>query len=484
MNSAALSPEAALMELARRELARRKLIEFTEYTFPQYSAAPHHYLIAEKLEAVERGEIDRLMISVPPRHGKSELSSKRFPAWFLGRNPGKSIIAASYNSDLASDFGREVRNIVDAPEYHAVFSTRLASDSKAANRWHTNGGGAYIAAGVGTAVTGRGADVVLVDDPLKNREEADSELSRQRVWDWYTSTAYTRLAPGGRIVVVTTRWHEDDLTGRLLTAMENGGDRWEVMVLPAINADGEALWPDRYSKTALERIKANIGTRDWSALYQQSPAPDEGLYFKRDMMRFYTVPPQHLRFYGASDYAVTADGGDYTVHAIVGVDPDDNIYIIDIWRKRSESNVWIDAFCDLIKRYKPLKWAEEQGQILKSLGPFIDRRQRETKAYCAREQFTSAADKATRSRSFQARMAMGKVYFPTLAPWMGDLEAELFAFPAGKNDDQVDSLGLVGRLLDQMVGGRVPPKSAHKEDRWGKAFARAERGQMDSWKVA
>ena len=447
----------ALAEIARREIARRYLVDFIEYTHPHYEAAAHHRLIADHLQAVERGELDRLMINMPPRHGKSELASRRFPCWFLGRNPDKSIIAASYNSDLATDFGREVRNIVASPEYQGIFSTSLAADSRAANRWNTTAGGTYIAAGVGTAVTGRGADILLIDDPLKDRDEADSELKRNRIWDWYTSTAYTRLAPGGRIIVIQTRWHEDDLSGRLLQAMQNGGDQWTVLSLPALDEHNEALWARRYPAEALERIRANIGSRDWSALYQQEPSPDEGLYFRRDIFRYYTEAPRHLRYYGASDYAVTADGGDYTVHAVVGIDPDDNIYIIDVWRKQCESHIWIEAFCDLVARYKPLNWAEEQGQIVKSLGPFIDKRMRERRAYCQRQQFTSVSDKATRARSFQARAAMGKVYFPVSAPWVADLMTELLNFPAGRHDDQVDVLGLIGRMMDEMVAASVPP---------------------------
>lgn len=469
--------------MARRELARRRLIDFIHYTFPNYQAAAHHHQIADRLEAVERGDIDRLMITLPPRHGKSELASRRFPAWFLGRNPDLSVIAASYNSDLANDFGREVRNIVSSQEYGAVFQTALAQDSKAANRWHTETGGAYVAAGVGTAVTGRGADILLIDDPLKDREEADSELRRQRVWDWYTSTAYTRLAPGGRIIVIQTRWHEDDLSGRLLAEMKNGKDQWELLSLPAIGNDGAALWPDRYPIAALERIKANIGSRDWSALYQQAPAPDEGLYFKREWFRFYTELPKHLRYYGASDYAVTADGGDFTVHGVAGIDPEDNIYLADVWRKQTESNIWVDAFCDLILRFRPLYWAEEQGQILKSLGPFITKRMMERKAHCAREQFVSTADKPTRARSFQARAAMGKVYLPANAPWVADFLAELLSFPAGVNDDQVDMTGLLGRLLDKMVGGRVPKQESSKNDRWGRAFNKAGGGDASQWKT-
>lgn len=214
-----ITPAQAADELLRREDAARSMIAFTCYTNPLYEPAPHHHLIAEALEAVERGEIDRLMIFMPPRHGKSELASRRFPAWALGRNPMRHIIAASYNSELAGDFGREVRNIIASQEFANVFpGITLAADSQAANRWHTNKGGAYAAAGVGTAMTGRGANILLIDDPVKDREEADSPTVQQRNWAWYTSTAYTRLEKGGAIIIIQTRWNVDDLAGMVLKA--------------------------------------------------------------------------------------------------------------------------------------------------------------------------------------------------------------------------------------------------------------------------
>jgi predicted phage terminase large subunit-like protein len=479
-----LSSEQAARELLRRRQAKRSLIRFTEYTFPQYVQAAHHTAIAEKLEAVERGEIDRLMINMPPRHGKSELASRRFPAWFLGQHPDKSIIAASYNSDLATDFGRQVRNIIVTDEYRALFATSLADDSRAANRWNTQQGGAYVAAGVGTAITGRGADILLIDDPLKDREEADSELHRQKVWDWYTSTAYTRLAPGGRIIVIQTRWHEDDLSGRLLGEQAHGGDKWEVLELPAISDDGVALWPEFYPLSVLERYRNVLPARDWSALYQQRPAPEEGDYFKREWFRFYDTLPKHLRMYGASDYAVTAKGGDYTVHGVCGVDPEDNLYVVDLWRSQAESHVWVETFIDMIARHKPLNWGEEQGQIIKSLGPFIDKRMRERKVYCQRTQMASVADKPTRARAFQARCAMGKVYFPHQAPWVADLQTELLNFPAGKHDDQVDMLSLIGRMLDTMVGGRAPRTEPRPDaDKWKRAFARRRDSDGPDWRT-
>lgn len=473
--------------MLRRRQARKSLIAYTRYTFPDYLPAGHHHLIAEKLEAVARGEIKRLMIFMPPRHGKSELASKRFPSWFIGNNPKRNIIAASYNSDLATDFGREVRNIVGSRPYKALFDVALSEDSTASNRWHTNHGGMYVAAGIGTAVTGRGAHVLLIDDPFKDREEADSELQREKVWRWYTSTAYTRLESDiaynaveddelwaelrsdiedgkavpfdGAIVGIGTRWHEDDLFGRLLAEQANGGDKWEILELPAILKSGEALWPEKYPLAKLQSIKTVIGERDWSSLYQQAPRPDEGLYYKREWFRWYDEKPKHLRVYGASDYAVTADAGDYTVHLVAGVDPDDNIYVLDIWRDQKTTDIWVEAFIDLVNKYKPMQWAEENGQIIKSVGPLIEKRMRERRVYARREQYSSAVDKPTRSRAMQGRAAMGKVYLPAnkaAHPWVDDLLNELLAFDAGKYDDQVDALGLIGRMLDEMQAANVP----------------------------
>jgi len=464
-------------------------------------------MIAEKLEAVADGKIKRLMIFMPPRHGKSELASRRFPAWFIGRNPRRNIIAASYNSDLAADFGREVRNIVGSRRYRNVFNTTLSDDSTAANRWHTHDGGMYVAAGIGTAVTGRGAHVFLIDDPFKDREEADSEKQREKVWRWYTSTAYTRLESDivgdvtqdddlwrdlladidsgsaekfdGAIVLIQTRWHEDDLSGRLLAEQARGGDKWDILELPAITSDGCALWPAKYPIERLQQIKAAIGTRDWSALYQQQPAPDEGAYYKRDWFRYYDEAPKHLRIYGSSDYAVTDGKGDYTVHLVAGVDPDDNIYILDLWRGQHDTDVWVNEFINLNITHKPMMWVEEQGQIIKSVGPFLHKRMLEKKVYTRREQVPSAADKPTRSRSMQGRVKMGKVYFPAKAPWLADFESELLVFPAGKHDDQVDAFGLIGRMLDELIPASVPKTETKKPS----SDYRSVRDEGDSWRM-
>jgi predicted phage terminase large subunit-like protein len=472
------------------DYAFSRLIAYAAYQWPGYKDAAHHRLIARKLEAVERGEITRLMIFMPPRHGKSMLASEFFPAWYMGRNPDQYVVAATYGQDLADDFGRKVKQQIEDAAYQAIFpGVKLLENSRSVRRFHLNGedggyehttkqNGAYYAVGVGGPLTGRGAHLLLIDDPVKDRETADSEIFRRRIRDWYTSTAYTRLMPGGRIIVIQTRWHEDDLSGWLLK--EHAHEGWEVLSLPALD-EGKALWPDQYPVDVLERIKLAVGPRDWSALYQQRPTPETGDYFKREWFQYYDHTPRLLQIYGASDYAITAKGGDYTVHGVFGVDRNDDIYLLDWWRQQTTSDIWIDAFLDLVKKHKPIQWAEEQGQIIKSLDPFINKRSQERSTYVAREQFTSLTDKASRAQAIRGRMAQGKVKFPSNAPWLAELERELLTFPVGVNDDQVDVLSLFGRMLDTLSSKTAPPPK-QQEDRWDRAFNREEESD-EAWKT-
>jgi predicted phage terminase large subunit-like protein len=468
-------------DLLQKRTARKSLQSFTEQINPAYIAAGHHRLICEKLEAVERGDIDRLMIFMPPRHGKSELASRKFPAWYLGRNPAKQIIAASYNSDLAMDFGRDVRNLVGSPEFGDVFpNVELREDSRAANRMNTSHGGAYVAAGVGTAVTGRGAHILLIDDPFKDREEADSERRRQIVDDWFRSTAYTRLMPGGAVILIQTRWHEDDLAGRLLERerrAEDGGE-WHVLDLPAIDAKGQALWPEWYDVPALNRIKNSIGAREWSALYQQRPQPDDGTFFQREWFKEWSVLPE-LRYYGASDYAVTDGDGDFTVHRVWGIDHKGWVYRVAGWRGQTSADVWIESKLDLIAKYKPLAWFGEGGVIQKAIEPMLKRRMLERRVHCRLEWLPSIHDKPTRARSFQAMASMGRVFIEPGA----DI-AEFLAFPAGKHDDDVDTASLIGRAIDQAHPAilAVVPQKTGPGDRWARAMNRDQ--ESASWKTA
>lgn len=472
-------------------MAQETLIGFTRYTKPDYRPADHHALIAEALERVERGECKRLMIFMPPRHGKSELASRRFPAWFLGRNPDRSIIAASYNSDLADDFGREVRDIVAGRLYANIFDTRLADNSKAASRWHTNGRGGYVAAGVNTAVTGRGAHVLLIDDPFKDRQDADSEVMREKVWRWYTSTAYTRLegditpealedddlwadflediAVGaaepfeGSVVLIQTRWNEDDLGGRLLAAQETGGDQWEILDLPALNDEGKALWPEKFSAERLNRIKAAIGARDWSALYQQRPTPDEGTFFQRAWFKRHTKLPAGINVYITSDYAVSEGKGDFTEHGVWGLDSDNRLSMLDWWHGQTSSDEWIERLLDLITKWKPLCVFGEAGVIAKAVEPSLKRRMMERKVFARMEWLPSINDKPTRARSFQSRAAMGLVSLPETEAGERVL-SQLLTFPAGKHDDAVDVCSLMGMAIDAAHSGIIaasPPPVAN-----------------------
>ncbi len=245
-------------------------------------------------------------------------------------------------------------------------------------------------------VTGRRADLAVIDDPIKGRKDADSITVRENLWDWYRADFHNRLKPGAAIILIQTRWHEDDLAGRILPEDYNGhtgwivgreGERWFVVNLPALaeaddalgRAVGEALWAEWFSRDMLDVEKVVQGPRNWAALYQQRPAPEEGNYFRKDWWRWYETPPplDTLRIIGASDYAVTADAGDLTVHGVAGVDPDDNLFVLDWWRDQTASDVWIETLLDLMGSWKPVEWAEEKGQIEKSVGPFIDARMRE-----------------------------------------------------------------------------------------------------------
>lgn len=428
--------QAVMRELLARESAKDSLLDFVKYTKPDYEEAPHLLKIIDGLERVERGEIKRLMIFAPPRHGKSELSTRRFPAWYLGRNPNHQIISISYNDEFSTDFGRDVRNIVASPEYGNVFDTSLRSDSKAANRWHTDKGGIYVSAGVGGGITGKGAHVLLIDDPIKNREEADSENTRNKIWKEYTSSMITRLMSGGAIIITLTRWHEDDLAGRLL-AKQPG--KWHVILLDSENTDGSALWPERYPLEYLQEIKG-LNLRDYNALYRQRPSAEEGTFFKREWFkdrRFYLRDLPPVNKYGASDYATKENEGDFTEHGIFGVNEKKHIYICDWWYGQTTADKWITTQLDLVKVHQPFAWFGESGAIRRAVEPFLTKEMRDRRDFVRSEWITKTHNKTISARAFQALCSHGEVWIP-YCEWGDRLIEELVKFPAGKHDDAVD----------------------------------------------
>ena len=713
--------------------ARDSLVSYCEATYPGYLVPRHIREIADRLEAVERGEIDRLLIVEPPRHGKSLTVSQRFPAWFMGRNPSAQLLHVSYAQSLVTSFGRRVRNLMASEEHAEIFpAATLSRDARAAAEWETPAGGVYKAVGVGAGITGRGADCIaagtlvatpvgdipieniqagmivyscednqrvarrviarraaeaddmvrvvteagrrveatgdhrfhvpgvgwiearnlapgqpvtaldvppavrrvrrggredalrtqemgahgvqpgvqndgllgrasgahgsvqgvreavqaqdgpealfaglcrglepevdgsedqaqrllqeapsparagqgrprvrhlrqsacapraphrrglveqrdvepdhavqhvpreapplagdrilrveragggavevhdiqvegaacffaggllahnclIIDDAVRGHEDADSETIRDSVWDFYRNDALTRLLPNGRVIVIGTRWHEQDLIGRLLEAQETGGDRWTVLHHPALNAAGEALWPERYPVESLNRIRAAVGPRAWQSLYQGEPTREEGTYFKKRDFNLGQPPPVDvMRVIGASDYALTQDGGDYSVNVVVGVDPEGRLWLLDVWRRQTTPDRWVASMLDMVSKWKPVVWAGERGVILKSVGPFISAEMKRRNVYCRVEGFTSATDKPTRARAIQGRIANGGLWMPSGSHWIGEVQSELLAFPTGKHDDVVDALSLVGRLVEYLDAADDPRRS-------------------------
>ncbi len=459
----------AEQELAKRILSRKRLLPFVERFNPDYLAGWVHKDICQRLEKfseqVANKESPRLMLFMPPRHGKSTLASVAFPAWHLGRHPDHEFISCSYSGSLAMSFSRKVRQLLREPVYKNVFEkSRLDKDSQSVESWQTTQGGGYVAAGVGGGITGKGANVLVIDDPVKNREDAESDNNREATWDWYTSTAYTRLSPGGGILVILTRWHDDDLAGRLLKQAEDGADQWEVIRYPAIaeidenfRKQGESLHPERYNVDALEQIRKAIGPRDWSALYQQNPVSDEGDYFSRDMIRYYEydeIDTAELNYYCAWDLAIgQRDRNDYSVGIVVGVDEYDHLYVVDVVRGKYDGFELVEQILDLYETWRPGIVGIERGHIEMALGPFLQKRTRErglSEAYF-KDLKVGRRDKEARARAIQGRMQQGMVYFPKDAVWTGTMVAELLRFPNGAHDDQVDALAWIGLMMTEFA---------------------------------
>ena len=526
----------AQAEMASRILARRRFLPFVQRMNDRYDAGWVHKDICERLErfsdAVAAGKSPRLMLLMPPRHGKSELASKNFPAWHLGRHPDHEFIACSYNLSLAMGFSRKVKQIIDDTLYKSVFDVGLDKNNQSTEEWAIAGQrGGYVAAGIGGPITGKGAHVLVIDDPVKNAEEADSGDAREKIWEWYLSTAYTRLAPGGGVLVIQTWWHDDDLAGRLQQMMaaaqedDEDVDQFEVVKYPALaehdeylesttgkivqaipaledmpagaqytllRNKGDALHPSRYPVKALSKIRALNRKSDgsdgrwWSALYQQNPVPDDGVYFSKEQFR--RSPPPHksrANVLIAWDFAISEKKqNDWTVGTVGLQDENDVLHIADVVRFRSQDAFFIvESILDLAaKWYSPtLVLGFEDGQIYKAISAVLKKRMLERKVYPSIQVLTPITDKMARARAIQGRMQQGMVSFATDGDWYDVVKAEMLRFPAGVHDDCVDSLAWVGHLAIQ----KAPPQKpkAQEVKSWRdqlKALSRVNVGHMSA----
>lgn len=461
----------AAAELLRRRECRDNFLPFVEYTHPSWTTGTMHIEICKALEAVERGEIDRLAIFAPPRHGKSELATRRFPAWYLGKHPERQIICASYGGDLAKDMGADVRDILSDEYYQNVFpGTALRKDAKAAGRWRTTGGGIYVSAGVDGPIVGRGAHLAVIDDPVKGRSEADSERMRNLAGKWYFGDLLTRMMPDTHaIVLMMTRWHEDDLAGRVLKAED-----WTVIELPAISDEGtpeeKALFPERYDMPKLTRIrdamiKGGRG-REWTSQFQQKPVPDTGGYIRTEWFEDrYETAPDGLFIYMASDFAVGEPGEgqepDYTEHGVFGLGEDDQLFVLDWWSGQTTSDVWIDSLLTLMEKWKPHCWFGEKGAIRNAVRPFLAKEAQMRRVYYNEHWVATTTKKAVRGRAFQAWAASGRIRFPR-TPWAERVVSQVVGFPGVRFDDKFDVMALMCLAIDEAAPGIVRSATAQK----------------------
>jgi predicted phage terminase large subunit-like protein len=405
---------------------------YLQSTLPRgWSAeAAHIRLIAEHLDKVERGEIDRLAIHMPPRHGKSETVTYRFPVRWLEKNPKHNVLVTGYNERFARKFGRRTRNL-------ATERGIVSGDKAAADEWETKDGGLLMTRGVGSPPTGTGFNLIVIDDPVRRREDAESETLREKVWDWYTDDLYSRLEPSGAIVLIMTLWHEDDIGARAV-ASEPG--RWTVLKLPAISDEGEALWPERFDVAALQRIrdvmKRTDGERSFEALYQQNPTPRQGNFFKVANLKIVDAVPANLQQSRAWDIGATTDG-DYTVGVKMGTTGDGKFYVLDVVRGQwttDERDKMIRQTAALDGKSVKQRLPQDPGAAGKSqASAFV----RLLQGFTVRTA-TVSGDKMTRADPFSSQVNAENVFL-FAGQWNHAFIEEFRQFPNGKRDDQVDA---------------------------------------------
>src|SRR5262245_50233866 len=454
---------AALARLALLRKGHDDLITFAQLTSADvrtpddwsrshYQAYRHHRFLASILASVEAGLMRRGIVSMPPRHGKSELVSRKFIPWSMGRNPRQQIIFGTYNEEFALDFGRDVRGVMANPVYHQVFPhAKLKQGSAASDRLQTTRDGLIFFVGRGGSVTGRGADKLILDDMIKDRDEANSLLMRDRTWSWFTDVAMSRLMTDyAAVVIILTRWHEDDVVGRLTDPKNPCYDpeqaaKWKVINIPALAEEGdilereigEPLWKERFSVDYLNDMR-KLNPTSFSAIWQGRPSPAEGAFFTKECIVPYRrneLPP-NLRLYGASDLATAAaQRNDKTCMGLAGVDDSGDIWILpNLFWRRAQTSIVVEAMLQFFAQ-GPILWWAEKDQIFRSIEPFLRQRMKESSNYAAIHQILSNKDKLQRAQPIQARMSMGRVHLPIFASWYGDAVEELFGFPNALHDD-------------------------------------------------
>jgi predicted phage terminase large subunit-like protein len=455
-----------LAVMPKEKLAFSNFAAYISINFPGYRFSRHNLLIAKALMKIEAGEMKRLIVCMPPRHGKTMQISEFFPAWYMGRNPTHQIIATAYNATRAGDVGRAVRNHMITPIHHKIFKGCTVSlDSKSVSRLATDQGGAYYSVGTGEAIVGRGANLFLIDDPIKSREEAESDTARRRLFDWYKGVAYTRLMPQNAIIAVATRWHFDDLIGRLLDEMKH--ENWVVLNLPAIcdseddmlgRQIGECLWETDYPVDTLENIKVTIGTREWNAQYQQRPLPSEGGLVNIEWFQKYNwkewfaaeaqvimhheeihMPFEIRRIVMSIDTAFKESQlNDPSAITIWGETKDNCYYLLNIINKRMKYPKLKDTVIRTWQKYMKFK----RGQIPVLIEDRASGQSliQDLKRYTKIPVLARPADlnKQIRMSSVSPLIEAGRVYLPDKAPWLVEYETQMARFPLWKHDDLVD----------------------------------------------
>jgi len=452
-----------------RDLAKDSFLDYVRAVWPDFIGGAHHRRIAKIFEAVARGEKKRVIINLGPRHTKSEFASYLLPGWFLGKYPKKKIMQISNTAELAEGFGRKVRNLVDSPEYRTIFpDVELRTDSKAAGRWNTNHNGEYFASGVGGTVTGRGADLLIIDDPHSEGEAVQAQFNPDiydKVFEWYTSGPRQRLQPGGAIVIVMTRWSLRDLTGQVLeAASRHGGDSWEVIEFPAILPSGKPLWPEFWSFEELDAIRKELPNGKWQAQYQQEPTSESNAIVKRDWWNTWEKerpPPVDFIIMAMDTAFEKKTTADYSAAVVFGVWNNDedgeqpNLILLNAWRDRLEFPELKAKTLELYEEWEPDSVIIEKKA---SGAPLIYELRRMGLPV---QEFTPSKgnDKVTRLNAIADIFASGKVWAPDKR-WAEEVIDEVASFPAGRNDDLVDCVslalarfrqgGLIGTVNDKM----------------------------------